>query len=546
MNTTYSRFIALYALVLLLSATVVAAQDGGIPPLDIGEVTVIGRRTLVLPKARKGEVLDTTLYRLPAGDTLLYGPRMSNFEGSAGRLPAYREFDPRVHAIAELSIGSYISPRALLKGEYADPQFDLGGELDYRGTRGHVDSAEASSIRLLLRGGVILGDTISPLRRFRVSGDIEHQGESYFLFGNTKSPFDRARSITGITIGLASQEGHPIDYRARLAFGRTSVSDRGSDSIFEVSATEPSFDLAVGFDLQNDMRGRCAFNFSTSSLRYSAPTQSTSNVSLSADLDWSVSPYMLVTAGIAYETGKHSDSGSSTLVLPRIGARYALDPSLTIFGAFAPELRPNLYQKLLLSAPYVDRHITLRPERIPIRLVGGLRFGTEQLTVEGRGFYEQGENRALVIADTGAVGNLRYEYADATTAGIEGSVQIPLSDDLRIDAEARIAASKVDSLNRGVPMYPTIDFRGGAYMRASNDIDVHASLAYLSEERVRLIDESTIGTRFLLALGGTYHVIPRLDVFAEATNVLGVAYDTWEHYSAPGFEVRAGARYRFP
>lgn len=533
-------------LLFLLAAAPLAAQERGVPPLDIGEVTVIGRRTLILPKARKGEVLDTSIYRLPAGDTLLFGPRMSNFEGSAGRLPAYREFDPPVHALAELSLGSYLSPRALIRGEYAERSFDIGGELDYRGTAGHIDSAEASSIRLLVRGGVILGDTVSPLRSFRLSSEIEHQGESYFLYGNSATPFDRSRSTTGIVIGLKSQEGHPVDYRARLAYSRTSVDDRGVDSISEASATEPSLDIAIGVDIGEDLRGRFAFDFSTSSLRLAIPTRSTSNVSLSADLDWSVSPYMLVTGGVIYASGRHSDSGSASLLMPRLGARYAIDPSFIVFGSFSPELRPNLYQDLLLASPYVDRQIALRPQRIPIRLVGGLRYGTETMTIEGRGFYETGENKPVVIADTGAMGSLRYEYADVTTAGVEGSFQVLPTEDFRIDVEARIAASKIDSLNKGAPMYPTIDLCGGAFLKASNEIDLQASLAYLSEQRVRLIDETTIGTRLLLGLGGTYHVIPRLDIFAEVTNLLGISYDAWEHYSAPGFEVRAGARYRFP
>lgn len=533
-------------LLFLVAASTAVAQPEGVPPLDIGEITVVGRRTLILPKARKGEVLDTSLYLLPAGDTLLFGDRISNFGGSAGRLPLYREFAPPARALAELSLGSYLSPRALIRGEYAGDSFDAGGEIDYQRTAGHIDSAEASSLRLLLRGGVVLGDTLSPLRSFRVSGEIEHQGEGYFLYGNSLTPYDRSRSMAGITLGLKSQESRPINYRVRMKYGKMSVDDRGTDSIFESSATEPSFDFAIGVDLENDLRGRFALDFSTTSLRYSMPTQSVANVSLSADLDWSVSPFFLVTGGLMYASGKHSDSGSTMLILPRVGARYAVDPSLTIFGSFSPQLRPSLYRNLLLESPYVDREITLRPERVPIRLVAGLRYETATITIEGRGFFESGENRPMVISDTGEVGNLRYEYGDVTTAGIEGSIWILPLENLRINAEARIAASKVDSLNKGVPMYPAVDLRGEAFLKASDDIDLQALVVFLSEQRVRLIDETTIGTRFLLGLGGTYHIIPRLDVFAGVTNLLGISYDAWEHYSAPGLEVRAGARYRFP
>lgn len=534
-------------LLLLLGTTAdLVAQGGGVPPLEIGDVTVIGRRTLILPKARKGEVFDTSHYVLPAGDTLLFGPRISNFEGTAGSLPGYREFAPPVRGLVELSLGSYMSPRALLRGEYAERMFDVGGELDYRSTAGHIDSAEASGLRFLVHGGAIVGDTLPPLRRFRVSGEFEHQGESYFLYGSDRSPFDRSRAMTGIAVALRSQEAHPIAYEARLRYNRTSVDDRGVDTIVTAAATEPSFDLAIAADVAEQVRGCFEFSFSTSSLRYNAPTQTTSDVALTASVEWTPAPLFYLSAGLLYGSGKQSDSGSTSIFLPRIGGRYALDESLTIFGAFAPELRPALYRKLLRAAPYVDREITLRPEEAPVRLVGGIRYADERITLEGRGFYESAENTPFVVADTAGAGRLRYEYVASTTAGVEASMMMAPRGDLRISAEARIMATKADTLNRGLPMRPTMDLRGDAIWKTTPEIEIHASLLYQSERRVRLIDEETIGTRLLLGIGGLYTIIPNLDVIADVSNLLGVTYDLWENYSAPGFEFRAGIRYRVP
>jgi len=491
-------------------------------------------------------VFDTSLYRLPAGDSLLFGQRVSSFAGRAGTLPGYREFTVPFRGVAEASLGSYLSPRALIRGDLTHDQYDVGGGIDYSGTEGHRDSAEANGILLELRGGLILGDTLSPLRRFRVWGNVAYQGENYYLYGNTATPFDRSRRATSVGIGLKSEGTHPISYDARIVVAHMAVDDRGKDSVVAIGATEPSFSLAVQTDVADNVRGEFRVAFATSSLQYDLATQAASSVSLSADVEWSPTVSLLVRGGLLYASGKNSDSGSANLVLPRIGLRYAVDERLMVFGDFSPHMRPSVYQTLLREAPYVDREITLRAERVPVRLVGGLRYTPGSTTLEGRVFYESGTNRPVVVADTGGHGVLRYEYVRSTTVGVEGWVTLHPFEDIRMTTEGRIVAAKADSLNRGLPMHPTMELRGTATWRTTPDLETLASLLYLSEQRVRLVDEETLGTRVLLNVAAVYNVAPQLDIFAEVSNLLGVSYDSWAKYSAPGFEVRGGARYRIP
>ncbi|MBC8146188.1 MAG: hypothetical protein H7X80_11440, partial [bacterium] len=173
----------LYILALLAFTLPAIAQDGGMPPLDVGEVTITGTRTIKLPPARKGEVVDSSVYSLPVGDTLMFGSRISNFGGPGGALPVYREFDRPARAHAEASIGTYISPRVMVHGEYNQRQFDLMGTVDYRGTDGHLDLARASSLLLDARGGVLLGGDDPTAPRVRITAGFDRIGDSYFLYG---------------------------------------------------------------------------------------------------------------------------------------------------------------------------------------------------------------------------------------------------------------------------------------------------------------------------------------------------------------------------
>jgi outer membrane receptor protein involved in Fe transport len=543
------RFNLSLALLLLLPAGRLAAQTGGdLPPLEIENVTVVGKRVVVLPKARKGEVADTAIYVLPPGDTMLFGERISNLGGTAGSLPGYREYERPLKIDAEASIGSYLSPHLRAGAEFIRRKFDVGGLFDFRSTAGHIDSAEASSLLLGLHGSVLLGDDVEPLRGLRVGGEFEHVGDGYFLYGNSINRFDRSRIGNQGSIIFRSEEELPIGYAIKLHLEGMSVEDTRPDTTLEASAMSPALDLDLGGKIDSSWSFRLGAGLVSTSLRYATPANTPLYLTLNGEAELRAAPGTFLTAGIVVASGENSDSGSSSLIMPRASVRYEASSTISLFGWFSPELRAASYRQLIMRAPYVDRDITLRPERVPVRFAAGVRVALASATVEARGFYESAENTPVVAA-VGAPGELRYLYVSSKSVGAAASARIRVTPSITVDADALIR-SVSDSADRELPMTPSVDLRGRADFALTPRINIFGSLVYQTDQRTALSDSTTTGAltvpaRFLLGAGASYGILEDLDAFAEISNLLGYSYDLWQNYSAPGFEIRAGVRGRF-
>lgn len=540
------RILKLVLILMFCAAPLAAQGPGELPPLEIENVTVIGRRMVVLPKARKGEVYDTTLYVLPPGDTLLFGERISNLGGTGGTLPAFGEFESPLKLDAEASLGSFLSPRALVRAEYIRPTFDVTGTVDYRGTAGHVDSAEASSLLIGASISKAFGDEELPLNRFRLYGGFERLGDSYFLYGNTVTPFDRSRAITKFNIGLRSEEDLPVEFSIDLGLDHSSVEDRDVDTVRDVSATTPAFSADVaGLITDSTLRATGGVDFLTTSMNYSVPTLTPAYISLRGGLEWRPSPGLMIAGGLFYANGEHSDSGSTSLVMPRFAARYEVNPALSLFAWFAPELRAPTYRERIMHAPYVDREIVLRPERVPVSMVAGTRFSFVDVVVEARGRYETAEGTPVIVAT--APGDLTYAFVDSRTMGIEGSIRMKIAEAVTVTGDAIFRTAVDDSTDEQLPMTPAVDVRGRLDFALSPELDIFGSLIFQSAQQTALGQPpfGDIPARFLLGGGGSYRLMENLQAFAEISNLLNYKHDLWQNYSAPGLEVRGGVRMTF-
>lgn len=541
--------------ILVLAATALAGvpalaqgPGGTLPPLDIENVTVIGKRMVVLPKARKGEVLDTSVYRLPDGDSLLFSERISNLGGPGGTLPGYREFELPLKIDAEASMGSYVSPRLALRAEYIRASYDLAALADFRSTDGHVDGAGAVSYAAGAHGSVLVGDDASPLGRFRMSVALDHMGDSYELYGAGSRRTERSRTATELGLAIRNELPSRTQYRIGLAVSSASVEDVVGDTSVEVTALAPAFHLELGRAVDSGLDVRLRFDFASTSLRYSVPAQTPSYLSATAEAEWRAGERTTLTGGVLVASGQNSDSGSAALVMPRLAVRHSLGADLGLYAWFAPELRAASFRGRMLLAPYADREIPLHPERVPVRMAAGVNANVAGGTLDARLFFESAENTPVVVAgaDTGSHG---WRHLDSRTIGAAASLELPLRDDINLEAEALVRSAVEDGSGEALPMTPALDLRARGTWRASDRLSAFVSAAFQSEQRVlspgATGGEETIASRLLLGCGASYEVLDRLRVFAEITNLVGYSYELWRDYQAPGFEARGGIRVTF-
>ena len=523
----------------------------GMPTLEVPEeIVVYGKRGIVLPPARKGEVFDTALYVLPPGDTLIFGDRITNLEGDGGILPVYGEFNDPMVLNAEVSIGTYVSPRGRFGLEYAVDRWNVRGLLDVGSTAGHVDGAEASS--LLLDAGIeyqIPGQLPSP-GKARVHGGVTYLADSWTLYGNQIGQFDRSRSIFDLDLGISSETDASFDYALGLSIESVALEDDTLGFTGNTSALTPAFDAQ--FRLGDDALNLGAeLRYQSTSLDYDTATDNPDFVEVSGQVEWSPSPGLFVTAGGVFAHGGYSDSGSTTLIMPRGAVRYDMNETFALFARFAPELRAPSVRSRIMSAPYVDREIQLRPEKVNVHAAAGTRINLGSLSVEGELFVETAKNTPVVTLDS-VPGALRYAHLDSRTFGVRGNAKAQITTDIALTGELTVMNAVDDATDEQLPMRPNLELRGRADVVLTEKIGLYGTLLFQNEQNVTSdfsvlptgVDR-TLETRLLFGAGATYDVLDNVQVFADVTNLLAQGYDWWQNYEAPGLELRLGARARF-
>lgn len=542
------------ALLLLPLATSIAVAQGpggtNVPPLELESVTVIGKRMVVLPKARKGEVIDTSVYALPPGDSLLFSERISNLQGPGGALPGYREQESPLKLDAEASIGSYVSPRVAVHAEFSRPTFDASAFADFLHTEGHIDAARASGFRVGANGSASLGDVSAPIGRFRLSADIEHGADEYTLYGLSSATVNRSRSVTRFGIGLHDEGRSHVRYALGLSLESAGITDDTASIAREATATSPMLTLDVGGDFDSTLTARLRAAFTSTTLRYATATQTPAFVSAFGDLEWRASSATRLSVGLVAASGQNSDSGSSSLVMPRAAIRHDLDSSLTIFAWFTPELRAASFADRMLHAPYARREMQLRPERVALAAAAGGRWSVPALTIEARLFAEQSDVTAVVVAD--AADNAQtWRDLSTTTFGVAVGVETEVNEHVGFEADALFRRAVLDDFDETAPLSPAAEVRArvsyvpdpvGRALRLYGTADIRTSQrAILGSNTVPTVDPD-LPARLLFGCGAAYQLLENLQATLDISNLLNYKYDLWLGYSAPGFEIRGGIK----
>mgnify|MGYP003378685094 CR=1 FL=1 len=100
-------------------------RSGDIPSVRIEQIVNSKKKFISIPWARKGESLDTTIYRINPIDTFIFAHTISHLFGSGGALPPFREFFKNYKVNYSASIGSYLTPEAVSYTHLTLPTSDL-------------------------------------------------------------------------------------------------------------------------------------------------------------------------------------------------------------------------------------------------------------------------------------------------------------------------------------------------------------------------------------------------------------------------------------
>ncbi|MBI1806689.1 MAG: hypothetical protein HYR76_06515 [Ignavibacteria bacterium] len=512
--------------------------SAGLPRLEIPEITIVGKKAITLPFARKGEIYDVNIYEAPQPDTSLLESRPA-IPLPLGSLPRYEEPLIPWHISSEGSLGSFTTGHLRGFVDYQGRAWGFYGNGGFSTTQGHTENAHGNASDVNVNAHRIVSTDNEILKTFRVSLGTRFMHDSYGMFGILGAKVDRGRSNINLDARLNSINRNTNAIDISFVTRIWSVTDsRGTSVDSQITVVSPQLTSSFA-STQGDVRFKTRLSYSSSSLTYQGSAESPSLMDFSFGVAWRIARRWLLDFGGQYSHGSNSDGASNSLVAPSAVLRWELDNDRVASFWFQPSMHLVPYDEYVQQNPYLIREITLRSERTPINLGGSLWYNSGVFSLELRGSFFKTSDRAITIADSNT---LRLEYVDANQFNVQADGTLRPTDDTRLKFSGKIQPAFEDGSTRQLPMIPIVQLAG------RGEIDLHvpctlwSSVEYWSKQNIDLAGSKILADRVLIGVGASTHAIPRTMLSLEISNLFNTAYEWWSGYVAPGRVVMFNAK----
>lgn len=506
------------------------------PKLEIPEITIVGKKAITLPFARKGEVYDVELYEVPPPDTSLLEERFA-MALPLGPLPRYNEPLLPWHFSAQGSFGSFSTVNVKVLADYKGKLWGIYGNTSLSSTKGHTENAECKYFDANINAHSLINTDNSILQSFRMLGGVGMIFEKYGMYGIKEINVDRSRNNILLHGGISSLERDKNAYDVHLSADIWSVSD--NDSSTTLMSPELSANYALSFARFLFSAG---LSYSGTSLNYKQSTESPSLLSINVGIRWNTTEKWSIEAGGEIYDGSGSDRSGKTLLSPFVIGRLEIDKDRQLSVWFKPEMSLYTYGELIKLNPYIIREFILKPESAPIKIGGGFWFNGEILSLELNGEFSKISDKSILISEDSQI-LLQYVDAIQVIARIYGT--FTPQKNMRITFSGIIQPTYEEGNSVQLSMIPLIKsgVRGELFLNIP--LRIWSSVEYWSEQNIDLISEKDIGARFLVEVGASTQIIPRTILSAEIRNLLDDRYEWWNNYIAPGISFRLKAKINF-
>lgn len=507
------------------------------PKLEIPEITIVGKKAITLPFARKGEIYDVTMYDAPSLDSSLLGipPSMSLLTGT---LPRYQHREQPWRVSAEGLFGSFGTGKLRGYVDYKGNVWGVTADAGYASTRGHVTNAASSQFE---SGAAIhsIVHTDNPiLKSFRTGAGVRYTHDSYGMFGVTGASVNRTNNAFNIQAGLGTlnrQSSHlDIDFTTQF----TSMTDSypGGDSA--VSVVSPRLSAAYTAPVKNVILST-SVSYAGSSLVYQQPSQSPSVADVAVAASWKTKDRWEFEVGGMFAGGSDSKGTDRTLIMPTAMAGLPFDSTSRISFWFQPKMRLTLYDEHLRMIPYLSREVKLQPERRPISFGTALEMRSEKFSFSLKGTFDHYSNKEIIIAGGG---DIRLEYPEASIAALTMEGSLSQLRHVRLSFAGSFTSAHEAGGTSQLPMIPVFDVSARGEMDLAVPVKPWISFGFQTSRNVDRGGSQSLPSLFLLNCGVSSAIVHRLVLGAEIKNLLNIQYEWWKDYPAPGIEFRLTAK----
>ncbi|MBI4810451.1 MAG: hypothetical protein HY800_03240, partial [Ignavibacteriales bacterium] len=311
------------------------------PKLEIPEITIVGKKAITLPFARKGEIYDVNLYEAPPPDTtLLKHEHMASLP--IGALPRYEEPFLPWHFSAEGSIGSFSTGHLRALVDYKGRKWGIYGNSGFRMTNGHTDHSSGNSFFIQTTAHSLVSTDNEILGAFRVSGGFQFIHDKYGMFGIRSISIDRSRNNVILNTRLASLEREKNSLELDLSADILSITDKHPSVDYKSSAVSPKLSAYYGTQIE-EVRISTQIVYESSSLNYDYPTQTPSLFKFGIGGQWQLVEKWFLDVGGNYFGGSASDGGTNSMLLPFASIKWQLARDREASFWFKPEMSLKSY-----------------------------------------------------------------------------------------------------------------------------------------------------------------------------------------------------------
>jgi hypothetical protein len=514
------------------------------PKLEIPEITIVGKKAITLPFARKGEIYDVNVYEAPAPDSSMLLPR-PEMPLPFGSWNSYKE---RL-SLWNFSAGGYLGSFGNFGWQenvgYNPSNWQLTASGKSGFTSGYVPNSDGKTLSGDFGAATILTTDNDFMKSLRFLTALDGLHDDYGMFGITDENVRRTRNHLMLTTGLGTlqREGTTVDIH--LSTHIWSITDATPHGDSSITAAEP--DLGIGFatSIGHFLLGS-SLNFTTASLDYSGTIQSPSLLNVAAHLGWKLTDGLSVQAGFVYAEGSGTDGSSETMLLPAGSITWEIEPGKTGSFWYAPEIELQSYDSLMEYVPYLNREVALLPERDPVRFGFSYWFNNRLLTLELSASYAQPSNAGVVVANAG---RLAMAYVDADETKLEANGTVLPASAFRFRYQGMLEKanqSSGDAQLPQLPMTPALALKGVfEYDLPRAPFTLSLGGDYRSAQNVDLAGVQSLNSYFLLNAEASSTIVPHMVLAAKLNNIANVSYQWWQGYAAPGINIMLEARASF-
>lgn len=512
------------------------AKKQEMPKLEIPEITIVGKKVITLPFAKKGELYDVDIYKAPEPDSSLIEDRVSTALPS-GSFPAYEERRRPFRLAVDGSVGSFAIAMFQTYFDYNALKWGFNGSGNYGRTSGHVKNADAAMTKIDINTYSLINTDNEILKSLRLSGGLMYSHDRYGLFGIVDEKVERSRNQTAFNVMLGSIRKEGISADVGLTANILSIKDNSPANEIDMSAFTPSLNASFGADVAN-IRWTSDLLYKSSSLD-SKQDQSPSLINLNARTQWYYDKWLILLGGV-FADASSADEQTSALIRPTALIRWNINRGSELSFWYQPDMKLTGYHEYINNIPYLERDIKILPENSPLHLGSSYSYTSEKYSYEGRVSFSKILNKSVVIADSEKI-FLNYITALQTIFQLNGSIKI--TQNLFAKATAVVQPTYEEGGSDQIPMIPLV--KGKLTGEYSFDIPftLSSTFEYWSGQNIGLKSEyGKLDDVVLLGIGASSRVLPRTLLSFEISNLLNTKYYWWKDYRAPGIQFMLNAQ----